>query len=183
MSPKLRKYMILAHLWAAGFMAPAFGLHAVSGGFYLIGIKGDVTKSQLALPAGASLDFDSPTLETEVRDLLVEAKIDEDFEYIRNRGTLIQTRPTSRDYVEFAQTPEGLTATRVDPDAVKSMMELHFGHGPQLFKSYQKLVAILLILVIFGGVLVGLMAKPFRNQTITAVVLGTLTFVVLAFVV
>lgn len=183
MSPKFRKYMVLAHLWAAGLMAPAFALHAISGGLYLMNIKGQVATERVPLPTDATLDFSSDTLESDVRQLLVDAKMDHDFQYVRNRGSLIQLRPTSRTYLEFKQTDSGLTATRVKPNAVKSMMELHMGHGPELFKTYQKLVALLLLLVVFGGVLVGLLAKAYRRQTVTALVLGIAAFVVIGFVI
>lgn len=182
MSPKFRKYLILAHLWLAGLMAPAFALHAVSGGLYLMDIKGNAVTERVALPVGAELDFKSAALEDEVRSLLKSANIDHDFEYIRNRGTLIQLRPTSKTYLEFKQTPQGLSATRVKPDTVRSMMELHKGHGPQIFKSYQKLVAVLLLGVVLGGILVGLMAKAYRRQTVIAVVIGMVVFVLVGFV-
>ncbi|MEP3653778.1 MAG: hypothetical protein ABJO36_02680 [Litorimonas sp.] len=181
MSPKFRKYLILAHLWLAGLMAPAFALHAISGGLYLMNIKGNVATERVSLPSGSELDFESVTLETDVRSLLENANLKSDFEYIRNRGTVIQLRPTSRTYLEFRQTPQGLSATRVKPDTVKSLMELHMGHGPQLFKSYQKLVALLLLGVVLGGILVGLMAKAYRRQTVIALVLGTVVFVWLGF--
>ena len=183
MSPKMRKYLVLAHLWFAGLMAPAFALHAISGGLYLMDIKGQATTERVALPAGTSLDFESETLESDVRALLQSANIKQEFEYIRNRGTVIQTRPTSRPYLEFANTPQGLTAKRVKPDTVRAIMELHKGHGPQLFKTYQKFVALFLLGVILGGILVGLLAKAYRRQTSIAVVVGTVIFVVLGFVI
>ena len=182
MSPKLRKYLVLAHLWGAGLMAPAFALHAISGGLYLMNIKGEAATESVSLPPGAELDFTSATLEAEVRALLTQANLNHDFEYIRNRGTVIQLRPTSKTYLEFKQTPQGLTAARVNPDTVRSLMELHKGHGPQLFKSYQKLVALLLLLVVLGGILVGLMAKAYRRQTAIAVVIGFVVFVFAGFI-
>lgn len=182
MSPKFRKYLILAHLWLAGLMAPAFALHAISGGLYLLDIKGEAATERVALPSGAALSFESATLEDDVRALLGTANIEHDFEYIRNRGTVIQLRPTSKTYLEFKQTPQGLSATRVKPDTVRSLMELHKGHGPQIFKTYQKLVALLLIAVVLGGILVGLLAKTYRRQTITASVIGLIVFVYVGFI-
>jgi hypothetical protein len=182
MSPKLRKYLVLAHLWFAGLMAPAFALHAISGGLYLMNIKGKAATERVALPQGAALDFKSSTLEAEVRALLSEANISHDFEYIRNRGTVIQLRPTSKTYLEFRQTPRGLTASRVKPDNVMSMMELHKGHGPQIFKSYQKFVALLLLGVVLGGILVGLLAKTYRRQTTIAVTVGVVLFILVGFI-
>jgi len=183
MSPKLRKYLVLAHLWFAGLMAPAFALHAISGGLYLMNIKGEASTERVALPANANLDFKSETLEGDVRELLANAKIKHDFEYIRNRGSLIQLRPTSNTYLEFKQTPQGLSATRVKPNTVRSMMELHKGHGPQLFKSYQKLVALLLLGVVLGGILVGLLSKAYRRQTAIAVIVGVISFILVGFVI
>lgn len=182
MSPKFRKNLILAHLWLAGLMAPAFALHAISGGLYLMNIKGSVSTERVSLPAGSTLDFKSGTLESDVRSLLETAELESDFEYIRNRGTVIQLRPTSRTYLEFEQTPQGLSATRVKPDTVKSLMELHMGHGPQLFKTYQKFVAVLLLAVVLVGILVGLLAKAYRRQTVIAVAIGGVVFVLLGFV-
>ena len=183
MSPKLRKYLVLAHLWLAGIMAPAFALHAISGGLYLMDIKGKAATERVSLPSGADLDFKSATLEADVRALLTQANLNHDFEYIRNRGTVIQLRPTSKTYLEFKQTPQGLTASRVKPDTVRSMMELHKGHGSQIFKSYQKLVALLLLGVVLGGILVGLLAKAYRRQTTIAVVMGIVTFILVGFVI
>lgn len=182
MSPKLRKYLILAHLWLAGLMAPAFALHAISGGLYLMNIKGEASSERVSLPDNAQLDFKSETLEADVRQLLKTMNLNHDFEYIRNRGTVIQLRPTSKTYLEFKQSASGLTATRVKPDTVRSMMELHKGHGPKIFKSYQKLVALLLLGVVFGGILVGLLAKAYRRQTVIAVVLGFIVFIIFGFV-
>ena len=63
------------------------------------------------------------------------------------------------------------------------MMELHKGHGPKLFKSYQKLVALLLLAVVFGGILVGLLAKAYRRHTIIALAGGFISFILIGFVI
>ena len=163
-------------------MAPAFLLLAVSGGLYLVGIKGKTVDTPVALPAGATLDFDGATLDADVRTLLDEAGVDHDFEYIRNRGTRLELRPTSRAYLTLSQTPGGLTATRHVPDLQKSMIELHKGHGPRAFKLYQKFVAVTLLLVVLGGVGVGLLARSWRRLTLISLAVGTVAFVVLALV-
>lgn len=162
-------------------MAPAFALHAISGGLYLMNVKGEVTTERVALPAGSVLDFKSETLDSDVRSLLQSANLKHDFEYIRNRGSRIELRPTSKTYLEFANTPQGLTATRVKPDTVRGLMELHKGHGPQLFKTYQKLVALLLLGVVLGGILVGLLSKAYRRHTTIAVVIGFVVFWLVGF--
>lgn len=183
MSPKIRKYLVLAHLWLAGIMAPAFALHAISGGLYLMNIKGEAATERVALPVNSQLDFTSATLEADVRALLKQANIKYNFEYVKNRGSVIQLRPTSKTYLEFKQTPQGLSATRVKPNTIRSMMELHKGHGPQLFKTYQKLVALFLLGVVFGGIFVGLLSKAYRRQTGIAVVIGFVVFLLVGFII
>jgi len=121
MSPKLRKFLILTHLWFAGIMAPAFALHAISGGLNLMDINGEARTERVALPVGTVLDFQSATLEQDVRELLKRAKLKDDFESVRKRGDVIQLHPTSNTYFEFRKTPQGLSASRVKPDAVRSM--------------------------------------------------------------
>ena len=175
-----RRLLINLHLIFAGIMAPAFLLVAISGGLYLINIKGSTTTTPVTLADDAQLDFSSDTLETDVRVLLSRSNVDHDFEYVRNRGSSIDLRPTSRTYLSIAQTPDGLVATQHKPDFQKSMIELHKGHGPSLFKLYQKFVAILLIGVVLGGVLVGLLAKAYRGKTIASLIGGTVLFLVLA---
>lgn len=180
MTKNVRKYLVIAHLLFAGFMAPMFIMLSISGGLYLIGNKGDVNAQALVLPATASLDFKSETLEDDVRALLKTANIEHEFEYVKNRGSLIQLRPTSRTYIEIKQTPDGLAATRNVPDFQKSMIELHKGHGPTLFKTYQKLVAITLFLVVFGGLLVGFLSPTYRRKTVLSTIAGMLVFLALA---
>jgi len=179
--PKMRKTLINLHLLFAGFLAPAFILVALSGGLYLIGKKGEFKSEAISLPAGASLDFKSVTIDADVRELLSDAGIPHKFEYVKPRGaSKIHLRPTSRRYLEFNQTANGLTAKRVTPNFQGSMIELHKGHGPSLFKLYQKLVALGLIGVVFGGVLVGLLSKAYRRKTLAALTFGTLLFLILA---
>ncbi len=178
---KLRQILVTLHLLFAGFMAPAFLLVAISGGLYLLGYKGQTTSQVIDLPASASLDFKSKTLEADVRTLLADAGVEHRFEYVKTRGSdTIHLRPTSRRYIEMKQTSDGLNAALITPNLQASMMELHSGHGPKLFKLYQKFVAATLLLVIFGGVLVGLLARPYRRKTIVALGLGTVMFLLLA---
>ncbi len=181
-NPKTRRLFVLAHLWFAGIMAPIFILLAISGGLYLIGNKGEFKSTPLTLPASTTLNFESTTLEEDVRALLVSADIDHKFEYISKRNaSTIHLRPTSRAFIEFKQTNAGLEAVRKTPNLQGFMIELHKGHGPTWFKTYQKLVAIGLIGVVLGGILVGLMAKAYRRQTSLAVAFGTIIFIFLAF--
>ena len=178
---KLRQILVTLHLLFAGFMAPAFLLVALSGGLYLLGFKGQTTVQTIELPVSATLDFTSKTLEADIRALLADAGVKHRFEYVKTRGSdKIHLRPTSRRYIEMTQTKDGLRAAMITPNLQAAMMELHSGHGPKLFKLYQKFVAAAFLAVIFGGVLVGLLARAYRRKTIAALGLGTVVFCLLA---
>jgi len=177
---KLRRLLILGHLFIAAFMAPAFGLVAITGGLHMIGGGEKVDTQTLTLPADAVLDFKSPSLDDDRRAILKQADIDVKFGYVKARGAnKIQTRPTSRTYVEVSQTPNGLAATINRPNFQKAMMEVHKGHGPKILRSYHKLVALLLCLVIFSGVLVGIFAKVYRRKTLATLIIGSVIYIAL----
>ena len=57
------------------------------------------------------------------------------------------------------------------------MMEIHKGHGPKILRTYHKIVALTLFLVVFGGIMIGLLSKAYRGKTLTALGLGTLIYV------
>ncbi len=181
-NPKLRKTLVTLHLLFAGFLTPAFLMLAITGGNYLLGNKGSIETQSLTLVEGASLDFQSASLHADVEKLLADSGIDHKFEYVKSRGaTKIHLRPTSRPYIEIEQTAVGLQASLNTPSLQAGFMELHKGHGPKIFKTYQKLVALGLIGVVLGGFLVGILAPAYRRRTLAATGLGTLIFFALTF--
>ncbi len=181
MDPKFRKLIVTLHLIFAGFLTPAFLLLAITGGNYLLGNKGSMDKTPITLAAGSALDFKSDILRDDIIKLLADNKIEHKFEYVKNRGQTVQLRPTSRKYIELNQTPDGLKASWVQPSLQAGLMELHKGHGPKLFKHYQKLVALGLIGVVLGGFLAGILAPAYRRKTLVATGLGTIVFFALMF--
>jgi hypothetical protein len=176
---KFRKILILFHLLVAGFMAPAFILVAITGGLHMVGGGEKQDIQPIILTENSSLDFNSKTIEADVRTLLKSVGVNHNFEYLKNRGTSAQTRPTSRQYVSFKISNNELKAELVTPNFQKAMMEIHKGHGPKILRSYHKLVALLLFTVVLGGILVGLMSKIYRKKTIVSLFLGSLIYVLL----
>lgn len=177
----MRRILIKIHLWVAALVAPAFILVAISGGLYLIGIKGTTETQDLPIESSTSVDFKAADLETKVRALLAEAGIEQEFEYLRVGGNSIQTRPTSKTYLQLEQGPQGLTITRHVPDLQKTLIELHKGHGPTAFKTYQKFVAVALLLSVISGLWMGLASPAFRRTSVIGGVVGVLLFLFLAF--
>lgn len=180
---KARRFLILVHLYLASIAAPSLIMVAVSGALYLANVEAKVTSTPVSLPQNAALDFQSKTLEDDIRALLQSSNIDIDFEYIRSRGNLAMTRPTSREHVVFKKTPNGLTASLENPGLQYSLMELHKGHGPKIFRTYQILAGISLFLIVLGGLIVGMLAKNYRKPTLITTGIGLVLFLFFAFVV
>lgn len=172
----IKPLIIWVHLLIASLIAPFIIMVAVSGGLYLFGIKGNFEKKFIDLPSTTAFDFESNELESQMRTLLDSLGISDEFEYIKDRGNTLQTRPTSRTHYELINSQGKLSLSRNHPDLQKSMIELHKGHGPLAFKWYQKFVAISLMIILLTGVIAGLLNPRFKGKTISMLVLGTLIF-------
>ena len=176
----MREHWINMHLWVAAFFTPVLLIVAISGGLYLVGIKGATVDTAVTLPADAKLDPKSSNLEADVDALLRQAGIEHSFEYIKKSGSTLTTRPTSRTYYVFRVTDGGVQATRAVPDLQKRLIELHKGHGPLAFKWLQRITAIGLIFAMLAGLWLAFSsADQWRRGAITtgaglvvAVVLG-----------
>ena len=178
---KIRRLLIQAHLYLAGFLAPVFVLVAITGGLDLAGFDAKTKETQINLSQSARLDFKSTTLQSDIETLLSDSGIEHSFEYVRIRGNSAATRPTSRNYIRFENTEAGLKATLHKPNLQYRLMELHKGHGPSIFRAYQILAAVALFLVVIGGLTVGLLANNYRKPTLMSSIIGTAMFAALAF--
>lgn len=178
-----RGFWASVHLCVAAFLAPVVLLMALSGGLYLLGIKGKVNEIPVSLASGASLDIAAPDLEAAVRRLFKDAGIEYRFEYLKREDGTLTTRPTSRVYYVLRVGQDGVQATRNEPDVQKRLIELHKGHGPTAFKTLQKILAAGLIAIVGTGFWLGLSSVGLRARMAAISAVGLLLFIVLAFVV
>jgi hypothetical protein len=156
---------------------------AASGGLYLLGVKGSVDSTPVSLSATKPLSADSGTLDSDVRELLNANGIDHDFEYIKVSGKKFITRPTSTDYYELIVHENEIQATLNQPDLIKSLVELHKGHGPLFFKDLQKLMALGLLVALLSGFWLGASSAGLRVSTLLTTATGLMIFIGLGFVV
>jgi RNase P/RNase MRP subunit p29 len=176
-----RSLLIKLHLYAAALLAPAFLFLAVSGGLYLVGIKGSVEQTVVIFSGQLVLDPSSQSLDEDVRKVLSAAGISHDFEYVKVKGDTLVTRPTSRNFYKFDEKPEGLVITYNEPSLQAKLIELHKGHGPEIFKTFQKLVAIGLLFVVLSGFWLGVSSLGLRRNTLIVTGFGAVLFGLLAF--
>lgn len=173
--------MIKLHLIASAFFAPMVLLVAISGGLYLLGAKGQYAATNVELATGVSLDLHSATLEEDVRQLLSGNGIDHRFEYLKVSDNTLTTRPTSRVNYVLVVEQTGVTVTRNQPNLTKSLIELHKGHGPLVFKHFQKFMAAGLLFILVSGVALGFLSSKLRLLTVVVSGAGLLVFVLFGF--
>ena len=177
----MRSLWIKIHLYVAAFFLPMLLAMAVSGGLYLLGVKGSVDSTPVSLSATKALFADSRTLDRDVGELLNANGIAHDFEYIKVSGNKVITRPTSTNYYEFIIHEDEAQATLNRPDLIKSLVELHKGHGPLFFKDLQKLMALGLLIVLLGGFWLGASSAGLRVPTLLTTIAGLSLFLGLGF--
>jgi len=175
-----RKVFVSIHLYLAAFLTPILLMIAISGGLYLLGFKGNLESNVIYEGDLAGFEFNSDDRKSVVDKFLKENNINLDYEYIKGGKNSFFTRPTSKTYLSFERKGNSLKVTQRKPDFIKSIVELHKGHGPLLFKTLQKITAVGLILVLLTGFYLGLTSPSLKNKTLAISGAGGLIFILLA---
>jgi hypothetical protein len=175
-----RKLFITLHMYLAAFFAPAVLLVAISGGLYLAGVKGNVEQETIYNSSETVIDTKSTTLQADVSALLASAGVESySFEYVKVSGTTLYTRPTSSDHYIIKSIAGGVEVIHARPSIQSRMIELHKGHGPTNFKTFQKAFAIGLIFIILSGLWLGISSARLRRSTLVTAATGAVIFALL----
>lgn len=171
-----RSLFITIHLYLSSFFAAVVVLVAFSGGMYLLGIKGSLATTEVGTLTGGAKLMADPSKEAVLDALATVGVSDFSFDYVITRGDTLITRPTSRTYYGLTVDGDAVTVTRNTPSFQKRMQELHFGHGPSLYREFQKVFAAGMVFIIMSGVWLGLSSTRLRRRTLIAVGSGLLVF-------
>ncbi|GAB5452509.1 MAG: hypothetical protein Hals2KO_28370 [Halioglobus sp.] len=177
-----RKLLVSIHMYLSAFFAPAVLLVAVSGGLYLVGIKGEVEQEVIYRSDDSTINTNSSSLKADVDALLATAGVNSyNFEYVKVKGKNLYTRPTSSDHYIVNLESNGLEVVYAQPDLQSRMIELHKGHGPTAFKTFQKAFAVGLVFIILSGLWLGLSATKLRRATTVTMAAGSVVFLLVLF--
>ena len=175
-----RVLLIKLHLYCSAFFAAAIVLVAVSGGLYLIGIKGTIEQSPLGTLATGPQLLQDPS-EASVQAALASLGVaDFEFEYVKQKGSQLITRPTTRAFYTLDISGDEVVAQFNEPSLQKRMIELHMGHGPTAYKTYQQVFAAGMLFIILTGLWLGLSSARLRFSTAVISGAGVLLFFCLA---
>jgi len=175
-----RALLIKLHLYCSAFFAAAIVLVAVSGGLYLIGIKGTIEQMPVGtLATGQQLLLDPS--EAKVQAALASLGVsDFEFEYVKQKGSQLITRPTTRPFYTLDISGEEAVVQYNEPSLQKRMIELHMGHGPTAYKTYQQVFAAGMLFIILTGLWLGLSSARLRFSTAMISGAGVILFLWLA---
>ena len=175
-----RALLIKLHLYCSAFFAAAIVLVAVSGGLYLIGIKGTIEQMPVGtLATGQQLLLDPS--EAKVQAALASLGVsDFEFEYVKQKGSQLITRPTTRSFYTLDINGDEAVVQYNEPSLQKRMIELHMGHGPTAYKTYQQVFAAGMLFIILTGLWLGLSSARLRFSTAMISGAGVILFLWLA---
>ena len=175
-----RALLIKLHLYCSAFFAAAIVLVAVSGGLYLIGIKGTIEQMPVGTLATGQQLLLNPS-EAKVQAALASLGVsDFEFEYVKQKGSQLITRPTTRPFYTLDISGEEAVVQYNEPSLQKRMIELHMGHGPTAYKTYQQVFAAGVLFIILTGLWLGLSSARLRFSTAMISGAGVILFLWLA---
>ena len=175
-----RALLIKLHLYCSAFFAAAIVLVAVSGGLYLIGIKGTIEQMPVGTLAAGQQLLLNPS-EAKVQAALASLGVsDFEFEYVKQKGSQLITRPTTRPFYTLDISGEEAVVQYNEPSLQKRMIELHMGHGPTAYKTYQQVFAAGMLFIILTGLWLGLSSARLRFSTAMISGTGVILFLWLA---
>jgi hypothetical protein len=171
-----RRLLITIHLYLSSFFAVVVLLVAFSGGMYLLGVKGATAETEVGRLDGGRALMADPS-KGAVLSALREAGIEDfTFDYVITRGNTLYTRPTSRTYYGLKIRGDAVSVIRNEPSFQKRLQELHFGHGPSIYREFQKLFAAGMLFIILSGLWLGLSSERLRKNTLLSAGAGALVF-------
>lgn len=101
------------------------------------------------------------------------------FEYVKVSGADLYTRPTSSVHYIIKSTIGRVEVIHARPNLQSRMIELHKGHSPSAFKTFQKAFAVGLTFIIFSGLWLGISAARLRRSTLLTATAGAVVFALL----
>jgi hypothetical protein len=172
-----RQFMIQIHLVIASVFLPLLLMMPLTGALYLWGFKGEQTKEE------AFRITDRPPVEKLAQEEFFRAKfkeqnIDYDFEYVRAAAKEYIFRPATQIHYIANVDGDELIFSRINPNLLKRMMELHKGHGPILMRWFESLFGVALIMVTLSGLWLAFTVPKYRRLTFISFGIGLAAIIV-----
>lgn len=166
-----RKQILNVHLYLALFFLPFLLLMPISGGSYLLGIKGERETIE-AFRVDQKIPKEEKIRDEWLKNQFSNNNIDYKWESVKVNGDTLTLRPSSRDYYVVFPDGENTVFNKISPSFMARLMELHFGHGPAWFRIMEQAFALALILITISGVWMMVMVKAYRTKILIPFSIG-----------
>lgn len=160
---------IKIHLYISAFFAPFIFLMAFTGVSYLLDFKGNEKKDFIK---EISYEQINEFNDENVKKVLAEIDPNYKFEYLKTAGNSISTRPYTRTYYSFEKKAEIIALYKHTPDFLRSIIEVHKGHGPMALKWLERFMGIGLFLITISGMWLAFSLQRDRKITLVLSSLG-----------
>lgn len=173
-----RKVMTYVHLSLASLFMPLLLLMPFTGSMYILGFKGDQTKTESFRIPAVAIPTDEAKQESFFREIFAANSIDYSFSYIRGGGKEFTFRPSSRVHYtanvsDSVDKPE-IVFSKIEPNLMKRLIEIHKGHGPVAMKWFEVAFGLALIFTTCSGLWLAWTVKPYRKATLISFGIGSL---------
>lgn len=173
-----RKVLTYVHLSLASLFMPLLLMMPFTGVMYILGFKGEQKVAEAFRIPAATIPADEAEREDFFRKVFAANAVDYSFSYIRAGGKEFTFRPTSRTHYVAAVSDAGEKAeivfSKVEPNLLKRLIEVHKGHGPVAMRWFEVAFGIALIFTTFSGLWLAWTVQPYRKATLVSFGLGAL---------
>ncbi len=175
-----RLTLIKIHLYLSGVVLMFLSLMALSGSLHLF--LGDETEKVEEVAKIVVTEKLSKTELTSFFAKQLEA-LDSSYtyDYIKGSAQSQMSRPTTRSFYTIKTDSNFYTIERHDPSVLKSLMELHKGHGPKASRLILGILGLIVIGSLLSGLWLGISSKPYRKITIVTAATGIILYLLLFF--
>ena len=174
-----RSVFIKAHLYVAAFLVPFVLVMTLTGVLELLGIEGKTLKEVIYSADKDILNFNSPSIKSDVRKLLLKLDENPDIDRVKIKKDVLYTLPNYTTHYAFKIVNGYLKAYRQTPNIQQKLMSLHKGNGPAVYKIYQKIFAYGLLFVLLSGLWLGLTSSALRYKTLVFFFSGIIFYLLL----
>ena len=177
-----RVFLTKLHLIAAAFMFPAVLMFLVTGGLYTWGNKGEWREST------AQVEISQPIAALDEAGLKAVAA-----SALQERGLALPSGTTTMSgegaeqslswvgartevAVKASDNPAVAEVAIKEATVHRWLVQLHKAKGSTVFKVYASALAIVLLMLVVSGVVMGLQVKPLRRLTVVSSLAGAVAF-------
>ncbi len=166
-----RLTIIKIHLFFSAPVLIFLCLTAVSGALHLL--KGSEAEEVIEVKSiGLDRKLDKKELENLFSEQLKVINPNYKYEYMKGSESSQVSRPQTRTYYSISANESSAIVKKHVPSLLKSLMEMHQGHGPRISKTILGILGFFVVGALITGIWLALTSPPLKKFALLALVSG-----------